>query len=90
MDQLKQQNPQSPNVYLVVVRLFLNHFRGHVLKSATKCAPELENRGKAEITKFGVVVLGDEYVFGFDVAMHIVVLVEVVDGFADVSEVPLD
>jgi hypothetical protein len=68
----------------------LYHFRSHVLKGAAKCAPELEYGSKSKITKFGVVVLSDEYVLGFDIPVHEIVLMQVVYSFADVAEVPFD
>jgi len=37
-----------------------------------------------------VVVLRDEYVLRFDIPVHVVVLVEIVDRFADVPEIALD
>ena len=37
-----------------------------------------------------MVVISDEYIFSFDITMHVVILVKIVDSFTNVFEVPFD
>ncbi len=39
MNKLKQQNPEAPNIQLKVVRLVLDHLRGHIVERSTEGVP---------------------------------------------------
>lgn len=68
--QLVQEDAQGPDVEGVIVRLVLDHFRRHVLKSAAKSISLLicvRLHAPSEVANFDDVAFLDQNVLGLDV-----------------------
>lgn len=86
MVDFEQQHSQTPHVHFLVVVLFLEYFRGHVLEGAAKGVSLSVLSGPAEVTQLDVQVLVQQNVFGLDISMHDSGVVHVLHGLANLSE----
>jgi hypothetical protein len=71
LNHLKEQNPQSPDINLIVVVFFLDHLWRHILKGATHGSSGLKNSSKSKITQFSRVVLGNENIFRLEISQKV-------------------
>jgi len=93
MQDLVEQDPETPDVQLVVIvnRSRQQHFGGHVLKRSADCLPEFPctyQRGPSEIADFGVKVCVEQDIFWFQIAVNYTFGVQVGRGPRDLEEDP--
>lgn len=50
LNEFEEKDSQGPNVYFVVIGLFLNHFWCHVVEGPAESATILQDGGKPKIT----------------------------------------
>ncbi len=97
LDHFKEENSHSPDINFITVMFLFNHFWCHILECAAHCCPGLKDGCKSKITKFSNIIFSDEYIFRlyyfndyFNISMHVIMCMQVLDGLADISEVFAD
>jgi len=93
LDHLEEQHAHSPDIYLLSVRLILDHFRCHVLVCAAERLPVTDERGEPEVAYLCIIVLGEQDVLGLhqqsfylDIAVHYTVGVHSFNRIAHIAE----
>lgn len=82
VNEFVDQNAETPNVHLFVLLLLVGDFGGQILSRATHGLPDhVEPVGstKAEIADLGLLVVSEKNVFGLDVPMDVLPLVNVLE-----------
>lgn len=86
---LKQKDPQTPNVHLLVVGLVVDKLWSHVLAGPAEALPRLspdDFLGPAEVADFDIEVLVEQNVLGLQVSVHDCALVQVLNALANLRE----
>jgi hypothetical protein len=74
------QNPQAPQIHRHVILGTLQDLRGCIVKSATVgLSPLVTESGPTKVTEL-TDSMGNYYVFGLDVSVRNIILVEVLNG----------
>lgn len=90
LDEFEEEDSQPPDVDFVIVGLFLDHFRCHILEGATEGVPIFQDGGEPKITQLSMVIISNQDILGFYIPMHEVVAVQVVHCLANVPEILSD
>lgn len=73
-------NSNSPDIYLSTISLFKHHLRCIVYSCSCLCSTQLilsDLLGEPKISEFGITVLKNQYIFGFEIAIHDIMFVKV-------------
>ena len=89
MNHLVEKHSNSPYVDTIVVIWVENHLGSHILISSTECAPlgvYIFSR-PTKVTEFDIEILIDEQIFRFDISMHNIVQMKILQCFNGLGEV---